>query len=190
MSAKAISEATGKDIINRNLDPNTAAAKCRFAPVKEGTSWNELVRNEPWLQSSVSLFYYVGGGGRGVAFEKFHLAFFFPSGSLRRSSTSFYYDGGRGCYSLFAGRSTSYPHEPGPPFIKRLSTSWIVGRGSLLYQNLLICWTKLSIKIITCKLSLYFLSSLLDQECRVSLVLKDLPEWWISFNLETRFPQL
>lgn len=128
-------------------------------------------------------------GGRGVAFEEFHLA----SGSLRRSSTSLYYDGGRGCYSLFAGRSTSYPHEPDqgpPPFIKRLSTSWIVGRGSLLYQNLLICWTKLSIKIITCKLSLYFLSSLLDQECRVSLVLKDLPEWWISFNLEARFPQL
>jgi hypothetical protein len=53
MSAKAISEATGKDIINRNLDPNTAAAKCRFAAVKEETSWAELVRNEPWLESSV-----------------------------------------------------------------------------------------------------------------------------------------
>lgn len=158
MSAKAISEATGKDIINRNLDPNTAAAKCRFAPVKEGTSWNELVRNEPWLQSSVSLIYYVGG--RGVAFEQFHLAFFFPRGSLRRSSTSLYYDAGRGCYSLFAGRSTSYPHEPdqGPPFIKRLSISWIVGRGSLPYQNLLIRKTKFFIKIITCKLSLYFMS--------------------------------
>ncbi|KAI5750132.1 hypothetical protein M8J76_013077 [Diaphorina citri] len=52
MSAKAISEATGKDIINRNLDPNTAAAKCRFAAVKEETSWAELVRNEPWLESS------------------------------------------------------------------------------------------------------------------------------------------
>lgn len=100
-------------------------------------------------------------------------------------------DGGVTLYSLGVQPAThmNLIRAP-PPFIKRLSTSWIVGRGSLLYQNLLICWTKLSIKIITCKLSLYFLSSLLDQECRVSLVLKDLPEWWISFNLETRFPQL
>lgn len=131
-------------------------------------------------------------GGRGVAFEEFHLAFFFPRGSLRRSSTSLYYDGGRGCYSHSLGvqPATHMNLIRAPPFIKRLCTSWIVGRGSLLFQNLLICWTKLSIKIITCKLSLYFLSSLLDQECRVSLMLKDLPEWWISFNLKTRFLQL
>lgn len=52
MSAKAISEATGKDIINRNLDPSTAAAKCRFAAVKEDTKWADLVQSEPWLESS------------------------------------------------------------------------------------------------------------------------------------------
>ncbi|CAH0387530.1 unnamed protein product [Bemisia tabaci] len=52
MSAKAISEATGKDIINRNLAAGTAAAKCKFAAIHESSSWDDVVGKEPWLQSS------------------------------------------------------------------------------------------------------------------------------------------
>jgi ATP citrate (pro-S)-lyase len=51
MSAKAISEATGKDIINRNLSQDTAAVKCRFASVNETTKWADLVAANPWLQT-------------------------------------------------------------------------------------------------------------------------------------------
>lgn len=54
MSAKAISEATGKDIINRNLLPNTAAAKCRYASVNEETKFEDLVVENPWLKNEVS----------------------------------------------------------------------------------------------------------------------------------------
>lgn len=53
MSAKAISEATGKDIINRNLAPLTSAVKCRFASVNENTKWEDLVLDNPWLKSEV-----------------------------------------------------------------------------------------------------------------------------------------
>ncbi|XP_039287338.1 ATP-citrate synthase isoform X2 [Nilaparvata lugens] len=51
MSAKAIREATGKDIINRNLSVNTAAAKCRFATITAETNWNNLVVDQPWLKT-------------------------------------------------------------------------------------------------------------------------------------------
>ncbi|PSN32118.1 ATP-citrate synthase [Blattella germanica] len=50
MSAKAIREATGKDLINRNLGSGTAAVKCQFAPVSEDTDWSELVSTYPWLK--------------------------------------------------------------------------------------------------------------------------------------------
>ena len=53
MSAKAIREATGKDIINRHL-VDDAAAKCRFAVVNEETNWQQLANDNPWLESSVS----------------------------------------------------------------------------------------------------------------------------------------
>jgi len=53
MSAKAISEATGKDIINRNLAPLTSAVKCRFASVNESTKWEDLVLDNPWLKTEV-----------------------------------------------------------------------------------------------------------------------------------------
>lgn len=58
MSAKAISEATGKDIINRNLAPLTSAVKCRFASVNESTKWEDLVLDNPWLKSEVLFFKY------------------------------------------------------------------------------------------------------------------------------------
>jgi len=51
MSAKAIREATGKDLINRNLPGGTAAAKCQFATVTETTDWGKLADSNPWLLS-------------------------------------------------------------------------------------------------------------------------------------------
>jgi hypothetical protein len=53
MSAKAIREASGKDLINRNLPAGTAAAKCQFAAVTEGVDWTELLLNNPWLKTQV-----------------------------------------------------------------------------------------------------------------------------------------
>lgn len=54
MSAKAIREATGKDIINRNLSVSTAAAKCRFATITADTNWNDIANDQPWLKTQVS----------------------------------------------------------------------------------------------------------------------------------------
>jgi ATP citrate (pro-S)-lyase len=53
MSSKAIREASGKDLINRNLPNGTAAAKCQFAAVTENTDWEELISRNPWLQTQV-----------------------------------------------------------------------------------------------------------------------------------------
>lgn len=52
MSAKAIREATGKDIINRHIGANAGAAQSQFASVNETTNWNELVASNPWLTTS------------------------------------------------------------------------------------------------------------------------------------------
>lgn len=51
MSAKAIREATGKDLINRLLSNGTAAAKCRFASVDPDTKFSDLVDQNPWLKT-------------------------------------------------------------------------------------------------------------------------------------------
>jgi ATP citrate (pro-S)-lyase len=62
MSAKAIREASGKDLINRNLPSGTAVAKCQFASVAHDTDWAELLSSNPWLQTqviSVSKFIYI-----------------------------------------------------------------------------------------------------------------------------------
>lgn len=53
MSAKAIREATGKDMLNRLLNGSAGAARCNFASVNESTDWNTLVAANPWLQTSV-----------------------------------------------------------------------------------------------------------------------------------------
>ncbi|BES99753.1 unnamed protein product [Nesidiocoris tenuis] len=50
MSAKAIREATGKDLINRNLC-TSALAKCRFAAISENTNWRDVVDENPWLKT-------------------------------------------------------------------------------------------------------------------------------------------
>lgn len=57
MSAKAIREATGKDIINRHIGANAGAAQSQFASVNESTNWNELIASNPWLETSVSFFF-------------------------------------------------------------------------------------------------------------------------------------
>ncbi|XP_030081304.1 ATP-citrate synthase isoform X2 [Drosophila hydei] len=50
MSAKAITEATGKDILNRHLNQHGAgAANCRFATVNAETDWSKLSIDHPWL---------------------------------------------------------------------------------------------------------------------------------------------
>lgn len=54
MSAKAIREATGKDILNRHLGNVAGAAPCKFAAVSSETNWSELVQQNPWLETTVS----------------------------------------------------------------------------------------------------------------------------------------
>ncbi|KAI8036259.1 hypothetical protein M5D96_010852, partial [Drosophila gunungcola] len=50
MSAKAITEASGKDILNRHLNAHGAgAATCRFATVNSTTDWSKLAVDQPWL---------------------------------------------------------------------------------------------------------------------------------------------
>ncbi|XP_033253301.1 ATP-citrate synthase-like isoform X3 [Drosophila miranda] len=50
MSAKAITEATGKDILNRHLNAHGAgAATCPFATVNADTDWSKLSVDQPWL---------------------------------------------------------------------------------------------------------------------------------------------
>jgi len=48
MSSKAISEATGKGILNKNLAPNTAAF-CNYVSLDESTPIDGLTINHPWL---------------------------------------------------------------------------------------------------------------------------------------------
>lgn len=50
MSAKAIREATGKDLINKHLG-QTAAVKCRFATATRTTNFKDLVVEQPWLET-------------------------------------------------------------------------------------------------------------------------------------------
>ncbi|XP_071577046.1 ATP-citrate synthase [Temnothorax nylanderi] len=51
MAAKAIREATGKDLINRKLPVGTKAAKCRFVLITENTNWIDIVNEHPWLKT-------------------------------------------------------------------------------------------------------------------------------------------
>lgn len=57
MSAKAIREATGKELINKYLEGGNevGVAKSRFASVSETTDWSQLVADHPWLETTVSL---------------------------------------------------------------------------------------------------------------------------------------
>lgn len=51
MAAKAIREATGKDLINRKLSVGTKVAKCRFVPITEDTNWIDIANEYPWLKT-------------------------------------------------------------------------------------------------------------------------------------------
>lgn len=48
MSAKAIRECTGKDIINRHL-ASCGASRCKFATVTSESDWSRLEQDHPWL---------------------------------------------------------------------------------------------------------------------------------------------
>ncbi|CAL1686648.1 unnamed protein product [Lasius platythorax] len=51
MAAKAIREATGKDLINRKLSVGTKVAKSRFVPITEDTNWIDIANEYPWLKT-------------------------------------------------------------------------------------------------------------------------------------------
>ena len=51
MSAKAIYEAKGKELLNKFL--GDVAMKNRAAFVDEQVNWNQLVQDNPWLTSEV-----------------------------------------------------------------------------------------------------------------------------------------
>lgn len=51
MSAKAISEACGKRLLNQFL---STTAKSKFATVTQSTDYNKLLADHPWLQTEVS----------------------------------------------------------------------------------------------------------------------------------------
>lgn len=56
MSAKAIREATGKELINKYLENGSdiGVAKSRFASVNESTDWSQLLADNAWLETTVS----------------------------------------------------------------------------------------------------------------------------------------
>ena len=53
MSAKAINEATGKNLLNNCLS-GAAHVNCRFASVDQTTSYDKLAQQNPWLLTEVS----------------------------------------------------------------------------------------------------------------------------------------
>ena len=55
MSARAISEASGKRILNSSLEANCGAAICRFATVTPDTDWDKLAAENGWLNSEVRM---------------------------------------------------------------------------------------------------------------------------------------
>ena len=53
MSAKAINEATGKNLLNNCLS-GAAHVNCRFASVDHATNYDKLAQQNPWLLTEVS----------------------------------------------------------------------------------------------------------------------------------------
>ena len=54
MSAKAISEAKGKQLLNDHLQDE--ASKNRLAVVTESVNWDKLTQDHPWLLTEVIAF--------------------------------------------------------------------------------------------------------------------------------------
>jgi len=53
MSAKAVSEASGKGLLNNVL---TTAAKSKFVSINESSNFDVVLRENPWLATTVSIF--------------------------------------------------------------------------------------------------------------------------------------
>jgi len=51
MSARAISEASGKRLLNQHLGAESGAAQCRYASYHEGDDWNKIENENPWLKT-------------------------------------------------------------------------------------------------------------------------------------------
>jgi hypothetical protein len=51
MSTKAIYETTGKKLLNKYLA--STAVECQCVGIDADTDWNEVVKNNVWLQSEV-----------------------------------------------------------------------------------------------------------------------------------------
>ena len=49
MPARAISEASGKRLMNCQLEANCGVAVCRFASVTTETGWDKLTTENVWL---------------------------------------------------------------------------------------------------------------------------------------------
>lgn len=69
MSAKAIYEAKGKELLNKYLTDE--AAKNRFAVVTETVNWDTLTADHPWLLTEVchlpvSLYSFIDLGNTGT----------------------------------------------------------------------------------------------------------------------------
>ena len=76
MSAKAVSEASGKAILNRAL---STAQKCRFAEIKEDTDFQKLAIEHPWLKTEVSVFF----SGFLSSHRNYYLICLFPTSDHR-----------------------------------------------------------------------------------------------------------
>jgi len=55
MSAKAIFEAKGKELLNTHL--SGASVKNRFVVVTEDVNWTQLAQDHPWLLTEVIIFF-------------------------------------------------------------------------------------------------------------------------------------
>ena len=53
MSAKAISEAKGKELLNKFLDESAMLNK--VASVNVDVNWNQLIADNPWLNEPVTI---------------------------------------------------------------------------------------------------------------------------------------
>ena len=57
MSAKAIYEGKGKELLNQFLTGE--AMKNKFAIVEENVNWSQLVQDNPWLNTQVGVVSYI-----------------------------------------------------------------------------------------------------------------------------------
>lgn len=56
MSSKAIYEATGKEILKRNLGDTKVASLIRFAEITPSSDFENVLQENPWLSNMVWYF--------------------------------------------------------------------------------------------------------------------------------------